>query len=174
MQEKAVDTVAGLIHRELKTYSPPYDTASAVAVLGGKAQPLRGYEAEELGYGPFFEAKAIGPDPESVFRIIYAGWKPEPVIRFAIAAELGFLLFSALRPDGSFDSRAMQRSRLSDETSIANEFAAAFLMPKGQFIEYCKDNAVKNNGRISVQEIAGIFGVTEPAILVRGSRLGVW
>lgn len=152
----------------------PYDPRFLVSSLGGECVSLTASEAAEAGYPPDFEAKAVNPEPSYTFRIEYAGWKPEESIRFAIAQELGFLLLYSLQPDGVISSHNNGRPRTSEEVFYANEFAAELLMPVSGFISACRDNAEKNKGRIDVDAIASEFGVTKPAALVRGGRLGIW
>lgn len=152
----------------------PCDPRFLVSSLGGECVSLTASEAAEAGYPPDFEAKAVNPEPSYTFRIEYAGWKPEESIRFAIAQELGFLLLYSLQPDGVISSHNNGRPRTSEEVFYANEFAAELLMPVSGFISACRDNAEENKGRIDVDAIASEFGVTKPAALVRGGRLGIW
>lgn len=154
--------------------SMPYNPQLLTVALGGECVPLTAYRAGIAGYPSTFEAKAVLPDSPYAFRVEYAAWKPEEEIRFAIAHELGFLLLYSLQPDGVISFRNNGRPRTSEEVFYANEFAAELLMPVSGFVSACRDNAEENEGKIAVEAIVATFGVTKPAALVRGGRLGIW
>lgn len=94
--------------------------------------------------------------------------------QFSIAHELGHLLLHKFNENEYQDivyyRRNGNRSRIEWE---ANEFAASFLMPRREFIEFCLNNA-DDAGKISLKTIAKKFKVSMQAVRVRGSALGLW
>ena len=55
----------------------------------------------------------------------------------------------------------------------ANEFAAALLMPREEFINVCMNNA-DAFGNVDLNVVAKNFGVSKQAAKVRGSVLKLW
>lgn len=166
--------IAEMIHR-MFPQQLPYDPKAVITGLGGKCVPFTVYKAAETGYPTdLFEAEAVKPDPSHTMQIDYAGWKPKERVKFTIASELGYLLLFALQMDGTILMPNDRSPRTIEEAVCADEFAAEFLMPASDFVSACKDNAKENEGKINAENVATIFGVTKNAVLVRGSRLGVW
>jgi Zn-dependent peptidase ImmA (M78 family) len=66
--------------------------------------------------------------------------------------------------------------RMSDnytqEENEANEFAASFLMPKGEFIDIAKQHL--SNNHYTIGPIADHFQVSEIAAINRGKWLGIF
>ncbi len=92
--------------------------------------------------------------------------------RFSIAHELGHLFYHMkyLIDDqvwGQFEGQSMYRYGTEEPEVEANEFAAAFLMPKNKFenLFYAKK---------TLKDIAEHFEVSEAAALNRGRHLGLY
>lgn len=151
------------------------------------AEKIRGYldlgyptdvfKAVELLEGTIvesaFEKEAeIIPDVENnTFSIKIDKSKPESRVRFSIAHELGHLfLHMGFLVDQERWQRAVSycREGLNEEEFEANEFAAAFLMPKYEFetklreFDFNLDSMIRH------------FGVSQPAIINRGRFLGLF
>jgi predicted transcriptional regulator len=100
--------------------------------------------------------------------------------RFSVAHELGHLflhmgyLVDPKRWDGvgTYRDSVMYRFGYSEEEYEAHEFAAAFLMPKDQFV----DVALKHlkNGNFDLDAIAQAFDVSREAAKNRGRWLGLF
>jgi len=98
--------------------------------------------------------------------------------RFSIAHELGHLFLhmgfgsDKWRETAIGDSRQRKPGHYASEEEDANEFAAAFLMPKSDFEEAAKKSL--KDGRYSLEVIAKQFAVSEDAVLYRGRNLQLW
>ena len=93
--------------------------------------------------------------------------------QFSIAHELGHLLLHKLSKKNSrevYYRKTGNNSRLEWE---ANEFAAALLMPRDEFINFCVNNA-DTFGNVDLNALAKNFGVSKQAARVRGSVLKLW
>ncbi len=93
--------------------------------------------------------------------------------QFSIAHELGHLLLHKIKNESSkkaYYRKIGNNSRLEWE---ANEFAAALLMPREEFINVCMNNA-DAFGNVDLNVVANNFGVSKQAARVRGSVLKLW
>lgn len=93
--------------------------------------------------------------------------------QFSIAHELGHLLLHKIKNESSqkaYYRKIGNNSRLEWE---ANEFAAALLMPREEFINVCMNNA-DAFGNVDLNVVAKNFGVSKQAAKVRGSVLKLW
>lgn len=93
--------------------------------------------------------------------------------QFSIAHELGHLFLHKFNNINHRNVYYRQNGNTSQTEWEANEFAAAFLMPRREFIDFCLSNA-DNTGTISLKVIAKHFCVSIQAVRVRGSVLGLW
>lgn len=93
--------------------------------------------------------------------------------QFSIAHELGHLFLHKLnRPEHprTYYRKNGSSSQIEWE---ANEFAAALLMPRVEFIDFCLKNT-DFNGRVNLEVVAKRFNVSKQSARVRGSVLGLW
>ena len=116
-------------------------------------------------------------DSPNAFEIMVNNNYNSQRIRFSIAHELGHLFLHMqylINPDewnniepGTSHARNtnIPYSRYEAE---ANEFAAAFLMPKDRFLEVAEENFYNLN------KIASIFNVSIESAKIRGKVLGIW
>ena len=93
---------------------------------------------------------------------------------FTIAHELGHLFlhmgFGTEEWYKVENGTRYYRSGLDDEEKEANQFAAAFLMPKKEYRKILYENV--SEGIINIQEIANFFNVSIDAAINRGKWLG--
>ena len=108
------------------------------------------------------------------FEIKYRADKPDTRILFSIAHEMGHLVLHLLNQDGTLrENEVLQRNReRSEKELVANEFAAAFLMPEDEFIEKCRKHMDGN--KVNVTKVAKDFNVSVQAATVRGNVLELW
>ncbi|AYD39607.1 ImmA/IrrE family metallo-endopeptidase [Clostridium fermenticellae] len=121
-----------------------------------------------------FDAKIVKAnyDDEEQFIVTIADFKHMNRKRFSMAHELGhlFLHMNFLKKDywcNNLDAVGSERYRYghSMEEKEADEFAAAFLMPKNQFKCIAKENDY------NIEKIAKIFGVSRQAATIRANNL---
>ena len=149
--------------RERLNLSSPLKMVDVVKVLGISCNPVENvdYDArlsgnKEIGY-------CISYDKNQIF------------VRqqFSIAHELGHLLLHKINNDNAQDTYYRKQGNTSQIEWEANEFAAAFLMPREEFVDFCINNA-DVSGRINLKDVAKNFGVSRQAARVRGSVLKIW
>jgi Zn-dependent peptidase ImmA (M78 family) len=151
----------------------PYDPARVVDLLKGRISETGDIAIDAL----------IKKDQES-FIIYLNPHKPYTRERFTLAHELGHLflhmgfllnreLWNSI-PEGQFQDSAYYRidGNYTQEEHEANEFAAAFLMPRSEFIEISKKYL--NNNQYSINPIADHFKVSKSSAINRGRWLGIF
>lgn len=100
--------------------------------------------------------------------------------KFSIAHEIGHLFLHMgfqIEPTRwavvqSYKDSVRFRFGYSEEELEANEFAAAFLMPKDEFEQIVSCNT--RNNRCDLNAVAGCFGVSVEAARTRGRWLGLF
>jgi Zn-dependent peptidase ImmA (M78 family) len=166
-----INNVADLVRSSLGL-SLPYDPEKAVETLGGRIIQ----DVDDMAIDAY-----IKKDGEDGFVISLNGKKPFLRERFTIAHELGhlflhmgFLINKDLwkNQNTEFQDSAYYRmsGNYSQEESEANEFAAAFLMPREEFKAQIYSNPSDN--RIDIRAIADYFQVSPSAVLTRAKWLG--
>lgn len=113
------------------------------------------------------------------FRIIVNRNKSNTRNNFSIAHELGHLFLHMgyiFNPDRwnkveRYTDSVYHRFGHDAEELEANEFAAAFLMPKGKYRQVVKE--FTEEGLCDLPKVARRFGVSEEAALNRGRWLGI-
>ena len=162
-----IETIAQLVREKLKL-STPIDMISAVRALGGQCVPVATTE---------YDAKIETVNTrDSQFIINYAENQADERIRFSIAHELGHLFLHMLQQDGCLSTDTYFRGKQSNRSFVeweANEFAASLLMPKDEFVTFCRDQQNEDDS-IDLDCVAKYFGVTQQATYVRGKVLDLW
>jgi Zn-dependent peptidase ImmA (M78 family) len=155
--------------------SCPYDPFRAVKLLNGRIENA----IEDMSVDA-----SIKKNGDKNFIIYLNPHKPYTRERFTIAHELGhlflhmgFLLNKGLWgafPNDQFQDSAYYRIKgnYTQEEHEANEFAAAFLMPKDEFIAVSKRHL--DNDRYTILPIAKHFEVSESSAINRGKWLGIF
>lgn len=95
---------------------------------------------------------------------------------FTIAHEIGHLVLDMhFFEKGKWEEAigTYHRSGNSLNEYIANEFAAAFLMPEEEYYQQLREN-MQEDGRVCVQKIADYFHVSVNAVQKRGYELGLF
>lgn len=100
-------------------------------------------------------------------------------VRFAIAHEIGHLFLHMLQFDGNGAYTINGNFyRGKDNSSLteweAEEFAAAFLMPKNVFQMEVDSVWADDDIENKISELAKKFGVPFKSIITRGKGLGIW
>ena len=119
-----------------------------------------------------YDAKLSG-NKEEGYSVSYDKNQLSERQQFSIAHELGHLLLHKIKNESSqkaYYRKIGNNSRLEWE---ANEFAAALLMPREEFINVCMNNA-DAFGNVDLNVVAKNFGVSKQAAKVRGSVLKLW
>lgn len=101
--------------------------------------------------------------------------------RFTMAHELGHRLLhwesgeATAFVDGSLSFRRDERSKDGslDVEREANAFAAELLMPRLEIEKWASQSAFDPHDEIALKKMCGLFGVSEAALLVRLSSLGL-
>lgn len=142
---------------------PIQDIDELVASLGGSIQT-------DLSYTDGMVIK----EGES-FKILVSPFQDEKRRRFTIAHELGhlFLHMGYLTNDELWkhqNENVYHRLGSSEKEYQANEFAAAFLMPKDEYLKIMNENVDGN--KVNTFKIAEYFNVSVEAASNRGKFLG--
>jgi Zn-dependent peptidase ImmA (M78 family) len=163
-----IDRVAEKI-RQVCAVTTPADMAKLVQRLGGKLEERSGldYEAQITRNG-------------DSFAIILEKQKPSKRKWFSIAHEvghlvlhMGFLLNKRLWDESDkFTDSVYYRSGHTEEEREADEFAAALLMPKDEFLKVA--NKYLTGRGYNISKIADHFQVSGDAALTRGRWLGIF
>ncbi len=110
------------------------------------------------------------------FRILLSPFQDEKRRRFTIAHELGHLflhmgyLTNAELWGRQEENMYHQRLGSSEKEYQANEFAAAFLMPKNEYLKKLNEFVIGN--KVNTSKIAEYFNVSVEAASNRGKFLG--
>lgn len=167
-----INKIADVVLEILNYTTPAYDPEKAVESLQGKIEEDITDECED--------ARIVRASEDSGFKFIIHLNKNKPFFRtrFSLAHELGHLFLhmgyltdrwnTAETFQDSIYYRSYSRKDMnySQEESEANEFAAAFLMPKEQF----KESLIRNKSNIDL--IAAEFQVSRDAARNRARNLG--
>ena len=167
-----INDFADKIRESLNLSDFPVDLNLAITRLNGSVyNDLNGNEVD-----------AYVKKNEASFSIHLNSTKPLRRQRFTLAHEIGHLfLHMGYIIDGkrwesadefSEDIRKRTICNYSDEEYEANEFAAAFLMPKKEFTTI--SNKFLNLGFYEIEKIAGYFDVSIKAASNRGKWLGLF
>ncbi len=119
---------------------------------------------------------AVVKDGNNSFKIIVSPFQDEKRRRFTIAHELGhlFLHMGYLINQEIWnrqDKNIYHRVGSSEKEYQANEFAAAFLMPKAEYLKVMNENVIEKN-EVDTSKIAEYFNVSVEAASNRGKFLG--
>lgn len=109
------------------------------------------------------------------FRILVSPFQDEKRRRFTIAHELGHLFLhmgylTNIELWENQDENIYHRMGSSEKEYQANEFAAAFLMPKNEYLRVMNENVDGN--KVNTSKIAEYFNVSVEAASNRGKFLG--
>lgn len=164
-----INSLADKVRRVCKL-NPPVNVREAVSLLGGRLQQSSSLE---------FEAQIEKNDDNFIITLNQHS-SNEKRSRFSIAHELGHLFLhmgyiideEKWEKTESYTDSVYHRYGHTIEEYEANEFAAAFLMPKNHFIDVIKDNYNEDHYRIN--EIANHFDVSTDAAINRGRWLGLF
>ncbi len=160
---KMINSLTEDILHSLNIQIPVKDIDKLVDSLGGTIQP-------DLNYSD----GAVKKNGDS-FIILVSPFQDEKRRRFTIAHELGhlFLHMGYLINEELWrkqDQNVYERSGSSEKEYQANEFAAAFLMPKEDYFR--KMNESMDGNKVNTSKIAEYFNVSVEAASNRGKFLG--
>ena len=112
------------------------------------------------------------------FVILISEKQPIPRRNFTIAHELGhlFIHMGYLDKNGLWEAQnsttVYNRVGANDDEYKANEFAAAFLMPKEEFYNSLQRHKDPSGSTVNMKEVADEFHVSLSAAVNRGKFLG--
>ena len=151
-------------------YRPNGDLTKIVGKLGGAIEVKSFWDAESTDN----DSGSAEFRNENDFTIFISDSTTVERDRFTIAHELGHYVLHYLWPIRNGETPSPKRALRygSDRAEWeANWFAAAFLMPKEDFLEAAK--ASKVSSKYDFQALAGHFGVSASAAKVRAKALGL-
>lgn len=142
------------------------DMRDVVVVMGGRLKEKE--QGVEISSG--YIRKCHGS-----FEIVVPRWQSEVRKNFTIAHELGHLFLHMgyiVAPDiwNSQNDAEYHRYGISEAENQANEFAAAFLMPRKEYRRVMEENCQGN--MVNTANIARHFNVSIEAAANRGKWLG--
>jgi predicted transcriptional regulator len=164
----AIDRVAEKI-RKVCGVNTPVDTERLVHTLGGHLEEQSGLD---------YEAQIVRHN--GAFTITLDRQKPSLRKTFSIAHEIGHLVLhmgflldrSTWERSATFTDSVYYRSGHTEEEREADEFAAALLMPRDEFVKVAQGHLTPKG--YNVPKIAAHFRVSDDAALTRGRWLGVF
>lgn len=171
-----IEKFAANLRAALGLQKPPYDPEEAIKKLGGEIDWALSFFEEADGL-----IAKTGPNS---FRISLNASKRKniPRKRFTLAHEIGHLFLHMgfiIQPDkwknlNTYNELVKFRdaSNKRVEEYEANQFAAAFLMPKEEFVSQVNKNSVGQT--CNVPPIADYFNVSIEAAEYRGRFLGLF
>lgn len=170
LQRSEINQLADTL-RETLGLGIPLDVEEAVRRLGGTL-----HEVEELEEK--MEARVLKRGER--FQIELANGRPATRKRFSVAHEIGHLMLHMgylMDPDrwsstGDYQDSVYYRYGYSTEEREADEFAAAFLMPRGLFFEAVQRHT--RAGNCDTAAIAEEFKTSRDAVMRRGRMLGIF
>ncbi len=175
MNKEIRELINELAEFVLNTYDVhiPIDNMKAVVdKLGGMV-----VEEEDIyGLGIEGSLKKITEDSGKEFKITISSGLPTSRRNFTIAHELGHLFIDmgyVINPNkwNTVEENVFYRRGEGSEKELrANEFAAAFLMPKAEYSEILKNNL--EGQKVNISKVAEYFNVSVDAAAYRGKNLG--
>lgn len=151
-----------------------YNTTSPINDIDKIVQKMQGKVVNDSSRNIFSDG-CIKKTDDNSFVIEVSSSQSQERRNFTIAHELGhlFLHMGYKTNDDLWESQAnitYHRTGISHEEYQANEFAAAFLMPKELYLEAAKKHT---NGRmVDIDKVAAYFHVSIDAAANRGKWLG--
>lgn len=168
---RKIDDLAQLTLKILEIQPPIRDMESVVGKLEGRIE-----EEDTIGeFSDGYITKTKGSEKHK-FEIHVPKNQNEQRKNFTIAHEIGHLVLDmrVFEPEEWENATGTYyRSGNSLNESIANEFAAAFLMPEEEYYQQLREN-MQEDGRVCVQKIADYFNVSVNAVQKRGYELGLF
>ncbi len=167
MREK-INQIAQAVRESFDIQVPVLDMEHVVSELGGTIE--RDFMLTEFADGKIEKLK----DSDLAFRISISPLQPETRQRFSIAHEIGhlFIHMGYMIDDDLWNSPGTYYRKQSGEVEYhANEFAAAFLMPKEEYRQKLFENQIGEN-KFNLGTVAEYFGVSLEAAVNRGRWLG--
>ncbi len=168
LQSKMTEFVSAL--HEHYSLSAPINVESFVKVIGGEI-----IKSTDLPYNISGCVKKVD---DTSFCIYVRNTEAENRRRFTVAHELGHLFFDMgfvtdpetwkKIPSGTSYNRSVNYYA---QESVANVFAAEFLMPKNEFISVFNKNI--KDSMVNMTSVAMYFGVSVDAAVTRGRWLGL-
>ncbi|UZP03334.1 ImmA/IrrE family metallo-endopeptidase [Clostridium botulinum] len=166
-----IDEIAEKIRVILSISEDAFDIEDVIRVLNGNIE-----------FNPFCDSEAlVVKSSKNSFTIQLSDNSNFKRMRFSIAHELGhlflhmkYLINQEVWDDVDIGMSHARNSNLpySVIEFEANEFAAAFLMPKNRFLEIA--NNTSDGSYYYPEKIASHFNVSSQSVKIRGRVLGLW
>lgn len=170
MDDSLRNSINELAYDVLKVYkinTPIVDIKEVVSKIGGRL-----VQDEELS---FLTDGTVKKENNTFVITIPTSQSNKPRCNFTVAHELGHLfLHMGYQIDDELweksDDIVFNRCGNSEKEIEANEFAAAFLMPKDEYIKIADEYSYGNT--VSIRKVAEYFNVSVEAASYRGKWLG--
>nr|WP_320194265.1 ImmA/IrrE family metallo-endopeptidase [uncultured Desulfobacter sp.] len=172
INRQKINTIATKIRLALEMNQAPYDPKEAILKLNGRVV----YDIHDHNTDAYIEKI----DNEKFCIHLNHNRHPKRE-RFTLAHELGhlFLHMGFIIDQDKWDSIFQLEENVfyrdntySKDEYEANEFGAAFIMPKQEFLDVAENNL--NNNQYSIEPIGEYFDVSNDAVLNRGKWLGIF
>lgn len=165
--QRYIDNLAEAIVKAYDITIPIHDIDAVVQKMGGVVK-------EQKGLDDLYDGTICKTGRDS-FSIVISPFQSQKRKVFTVAHELGHLfLHMGFQIDPvvweNQDDTVYRRFGSSEQEYQANEFAAALLMPRKEYVKVLKNNV--RNGRVDISAVASYFHVSNAAAGNRGRFLG--
>ena len=165
--QRYIDNLAEVIIKAYGITIPIHNIDAVVKRMGGSVN-------EQIGLDDLYDG-TIRKTGHDSFSIVISPFQSQQRKAFTVAHELGHLfLHMGFQIDPvvweNQDDTVYRRFGSSEQEYQANEFAAALLMPRKEYLEVLQNNI--KNGRVDISAVASYFHVSNAAAGNRGRFLG--
>lgn len=165
--QRYIDNLAEVIIKAYDITIPIHNIDTVVKRMGGRVK-------EQIGLDDLYDG-TIRKTGRDSFSIVISPFQSQQRKAFTVAHELGHLfLHMGFQIDPvvweNQDDTVYRRFGSSEQEYQANEFAAALLMPRKEYLEVLQNNI--KNGRVDISAVASYFHVSNAAAGNRGRFLG--
>ena len=165
--QRYIDNLAEVIIKAYGITIPIHNIDAVVKRMGGSVN-------EQIGLDDLYDG-TIRKTGHDSFSIVISPFQSQQRKAFTVAHELGHLfLHMGFQIDPvvweNQDDTVYRRFGSSEQEYQANEFAAALLMPRKEYLEVLQHNI--QNGRVDISAVARYFHVSNAAAGNRGRFLG--
>lgn len=172
---KIINKQAENLYSRLKL-EPGFELSQVVEALGGV---LKNVPSDQLGSGVVAKISPMN-DGQSFCIDCSEEETDEKSIRFSIAHELGHLFLHMANRDedtGEMIIKGIYERRMGNGSINeweADEFAAAFLMPQGEFLMSVEALDAVDDMEDEIRVLSDKFLVSYKSVITRGRSLDIW
>lgn len=180
MQNVYKETMRSIINRQAETLykkmksTPGFKIADTVEELGGRIEYVQDFED-----GVEAKINASEDGQSFIIKCQESIQLNDKYTRFAIAHELGHLFMHMIKFETNDNYKIVGNyTRNPQDVSIneweAEEFAAAFLMPEGEFRMHVELIRTDDKIKDKIEYLSEHFKVPYKNVITRGKGLGIW